>query len=40
MAKQSLIDESIVPVSQERHAEWYVQSGTDYTFSCSMGSAP
>ncbi len=40
MTNQSLIYETIVPVSQERHAEWHVQSGTDYAFACSMNSVP
>ncbi len=40
MTAQLLIYESAVPVSQLRHGNWSVESGTDYSFSRAVNSVP
>ena len=40
MAKQLMIYESAVPVSNSRHGKWSVDVGTDFGFSRSVNSVP
>lgn len=40
MATQLLIYERAVPVSQQRHRDWYIKSGTDYGFAGKVNSVP
>ena len=40
MTKQLLIYEQVVPVSKERHLNWSVKSGADYSFARSINSLP
>ena len=38
MATQLLIYERAVPVSQQRHRDWYIKTGTDYGFAGKVNS--
>ena len=40
MATQLLIYERAVPVSQQRHRDWYIKTGTDYGFAGKVNSVP
>jgi len=40
MAIQQLFYETAVPVSFQRHRDWYVKSGKDYSFSQKVNSVP
>ncbi len=40
MATQLLIYERAVPVSQQRHRDWYIKTGTDYAFASKVNSVP
>lgn len=40
MAKQLMIYERAVPVSSERHRDWSVETGSDYSFARELNSAP
>ena len=40
MATQLLIYERAVPVSQQRHRDWYIKTGTDYGFASKVNSVP
>ena len=40
MATQLLIYERAVPVSQQRHRDWYIKSGTDYGYAGKVNSVP
>jgi len=40
MATQLLIYERAVPVSQQRHRDWYIRTGTDYGFAGKVNSVP
>ncbi len=40
MTKQLLIYEKVVPVSQERHLNWSVKTGTNYEFAHNTNSLP
>ena len=40
MATQLLIYERAVPVSQQRHRDWYIKTGNDYGFASKVNSVP
>jgi hypothetical protein len=40
MARQMLIYEGVVPVSQKRHGNWSVKTGADYGFARDVNSVP
>ncbi len=40
MATQMLIYERAVPVSLQRHRDWYIKTGTDYRFAGKVNSVP
>jgi hypothetical protein len=40
MATQLLIYERAVPVSQQRHRDWYIKTGNDYSFAGKVNSVP
>jgi hypothetical protein len=40
MARQMLIYEGVVPVSQKRHGDWSVKTGVDYGFARDVNSMP
>jgi len=40
MATQLLIYERAVPVSQQRHRDWYIKTGSDYGFAGKVNSVP
>ena len=40
MGKQLLIYEKVIPISKERHLDWSVKSGKDYSFSNNVNSLP
>ncbi len=40
MATQLLIYERAVPVSQQRHRDWYIKTGADYGFASKVNSVP
>jgi hypothetical protein len=40
MAKQLLIYEKVAPVSKERHLNWSVKSGNNYSFAKAINSVP
>ncbi len=40
MATQALIYEQVVPVNQQKHRDWSVKAGTDYSFASSVNSVP
>jgi len=40
LATQLLIYERAVPVSQQRHRDWYIKTGTDYGFAGRVNSVP
>ncbi len=40
MATQLLIYERAVPVSQQRHRDWYIKTGGDYGFASKVNSVP
>ena len=40
MSRQLLIYERAVPVSSEKHREWSVKSGTDFSFAGQVNSVP
>ena len=40
MAKQLMIYERAVPISSERHRDWSVRTGTDYSFARGVNSVP
>jgi hypothetical protein len=40
MTKQLMIYERAVPISSERHREWSVQTGKDYSFAKEVNSVP
>lgn len=40
MAKQLMIYERAVPISSERHRDWYVKSGTNFSFANDVNSVP
>lgn len=40
MATQLLIYERAVPVSQQRHRDWYIKTGSDYAFAGKVNSVP
>lgn len=40
MTKQLLIYEQVVPISKQRHADWSVKTGTDYSFAKTINSVP
>ena len=40
MAKQLMIYERAVPISNERHRDWSVRSGQDYSFARGINSVP
>ncbi len=40
MATQLLIYERAVPVSQQRHRDWYIKTGSDYGFASKVNSVP
>jgi hypothetical protein len=40
MATQLLIYERAVPVSQQRHRDWHIKTGTDYRFASKVNSVP
>lgn len=40
MTKQLLIYENAIPISQQRHGDWSIEAGADYSFSRSVNSVP
>lgn len=40
MTKQLLIYEKVVPLSKERHQDWYVKTGKDYKFAHLVNAMP
>lgn len=40
MTKQLLIYEQVVPISKQRHADWSVKTGNDYSFAKTINSLP
>jgi hypothetical protein len=40
MAKQLMIYERAVPISSERHRDWYVKTGTNFSFANEVNSVP
>ncbi len=40
MARQLMLYERAIPISSERHRDWYVKTGTDYSFARGVNSVP
>ncbi len=40
MTKQLMIYETVTPISSQTHADWSVETGTDYSFAKNLNSVP